>query len=166
MEENLESWISKEEAVARTGLDKRTIERKAKAGEIRQMDRPVPGRKPLPVYHPEDIEKLCTRTLKPTVLATPTRQKAATSEPVFIVPLHMKIFLTLPEAVAYSGLPKTYLEKKLKDNTIPAFKAGGWRIKRIDLETYCGTPRSLPLLPLYPSLPTTLGENGETMLDS
>ena len=171
MEENLDSWIAKEEVVKRTGLDARTIERKAKRGEIRQENRPVPGRKPLPVYHPEDVEKLSVKTLKPIALATPgmptNRQVAATPEPVFIVPLHMKIFLTLKEAVAYSGLPKSYLEKCLRDKTIPAFKSNGWRIKRIDLETYTGAPQSLPLLPFYPaSLPKALGENGETTLHS
>jgi excisionase family DNA binding protein len=46
-----------------------------------------------------------------------------------------KIFLTLDEATAYSGLPYTEIRRLMTSGALPARKlGGGWRIKRVDLE--------------------------------
>jgi len=43
------------------------------------------------------------------------------------VPLTVKLFLTLPEAARYSGLPAAYLRRLIASGELPARKAGGWR---------------------------------------
>ena len=49
-------------------------------------------------------------------------------------PIERKLFLTLAEAAAYSGLPKSYLHGLIGEGKLKAIKAGGWRIRRSDLE--------------------------------
>jgi excisionase family DNA binding protein len=45
-----------------------------------------------------------------------------------------KLFLTLPEAAAVSGLSQAYLRRLIKDEALPAIRDRGWRIRRKDLE--------------------------------
>ncbi len=46
-----------------------------------------------------------------------------------------KLWLTLPEAVAYSGLPKSTLMQAGRGGKLPMFRTGrGWRIRKTDLE--------------------------------
>lgn len=44
------------------------------------------------------------------------------------------LFLTLPEAVAVSGLTETCLRHKIKDGSLAAVRDRGWKIRRRDLE--------------------------------
>ena len=148
--ENLDTWIAKGEVVQRTGLTERTLERKVKAGELRREYRTIPGRKPLPVFHPEDVEKLTTNTLTPIPLkkkALPTsRQLIPTSqrpvpasESVVVsvsVSLADKDYLTLKEAALLKGLPISYLRKKVQSKEISAIKLKSWRIHRDDLRQH------------------------------
>ena len=46
--------------------------------------------------------------------------------PARSVPVEQKVFLNLKEAAEYSGMPKAWLVREIK--------AGGWRIRRADLE--------------------------------
>ena len=48
--------------------------------------------------------------------------------------MEQKVFLNLKEAVEYSGMPKAWLMREIKSGKIEAIKAGGWRIRRADLE--------------------------------
>ena len=50
------------------------------------------------------------------------------------VPLRDKLFLTVKEAVRFSGLPESTIRRLLRSGKLPGFKAGGWRIRRVDLE--------------------------------
>ena len=45
-----------------------------------------------------------------------------------------KVYLTLGEASAYSGLSKTLLLRKVKGGELKAFKDGGWKIRRSEVE--------------------------------
>jgi excisionase family DNA binding protein len=55
--------------------------------------------------------------------------------------LHQKHYLTIKEAVQVSGLPGSYLRRKIKDNVLPAYRLGnGWRIRREDLATHSVSP--------------------------
>lgn len=46
-----------------------------------------------------------------------------------------RLFLTLPEAADYSGLPQAHLRRLMKDGKLIGLKTGsGWRIRRTDLE--------------------------------
>jgi excisionase family DNA binding protein len=49
--------------------------------------------------------------------------------------LEQKMFLTLPEASAITGLTQAYLRRAIEDGTLKAIKDRGWRIRRKDLET-------------------------------
>ncbi len=54
--------------------------------------------------------------------------------------IHLKIgnFLSKewgdPQASEYSGMSRGWLIEKIKAGELPAFKAGGWKIRRSDLE--------------------------------
>ena len=46
-----------------------------------------------------------------------------------------RIFLTVPEAADYSGLPQAHLRRLMADGRLSGLKTGaGWRIRRADLE--------------------------------
>lgn len=45
-----------------------------------------------------------------------------------------KLFLTIPEAAAVSGLSQAYLRTKCQDSWTGAIKNGAWKIRRKDLE--------------------------------
>ena len=51
-----------------------------------------------------------------------------------VVPVEQKVFLNLKEAAEYSGLPKAWLMREIKSGKIKAIKAGGWRVRRSELE--------------------------------
>ena len=55
---DLAEWKTKGEAAAMLECSKKTIERMAGRREIEKRDRRIAGRKPLPVYNPQDIERL------------------------------------------------------------------------------------------------------------
>jgi excisionase family DNA binding protein len=63
--DNYEQWLTIEEASQKTGISKRTLQRKLEKGEIRKAHRNIPGGKPLPILNPADIEALTQQTLKP-----------------------------------------------------------------------------------------------------
>ena len=46
-----------------------------------------------------------------------------------------RLYLTLPEAAAWTGLTEAYLRRKCRDGSLPAVKDQAWKIKRTDLET-------------------------------
>ena len=50
------------------------------------------------------------------------------------LPLRDKLFLTIKEAARFAGLPQATIRRLIHAAAIPAVKAGGWRIKRSDLE--------------------------------
>jgi excisionase family DNA binding protein len=46
-----------------------------------------------------------------------------------------RLFLTIPEAADYSGLPQAHLRRLVADGKLTGLKTGaGWRIRRADLE--------------------------------
>src|SRR6266478_4412143 len=99
-----EDWKAKEEVAKETGISVRTLDRKIAAGELRQEHRPIPNRKPLAVLHPDDVATLTAVTLKP--VPAPKKTESVMTE---FVPITQKLYLTLREAAAYSGLPQSYL---------------------------------------------------------
>jgi excisionase family DNA binding protein len=60
--------------------------------------------------------------------------KVPHTDMVALVPLHRKFYLSLDEAAALSGLPKSYIQRCIKDGRLKATKLGGWKIRRSDLE--------------------------------
>ncbi len=148
--EKFPGWLTKAEVSASLGYSERQIERIVAKGDIRQGYKRVPGRRSIAVLHPDDIEKLKAETLPPLpdipagpsrkVPLLPARQITAATLLAAMatteggVPLHRKLFLNIKEAAAFSGLPKSYLHRLVKEGSLPALRAGGYRIKRSDLE--------------------------------
>lgn len=119
------------------GTGERSVDRWIGAGKLRSAERPVPGRKPVVIVHPEDVEKLRVERRPLTLLRTPqdvVRSEAsedlqpgagktgalariAPNDAAVIAALFKAVamdrkakpWLTLAEAVEYSGLPKSWL---------------------------------------------------------
>ena len=152
-------WKSKAEAAQILRCSHKTIERLAGQNKIQKHMRRIPGRRSTPVYHPDDIEALRndTANLEPFPMDAAARQDTpneallpataaqARAGDIFlhllnsglpaatVAPQH-KLFLTLKEAVAYSGMPRGWLLQRIKAGELKAVKVGGWRIPRADLE--------------------------------
>jgi excisionase family DNA binding protein len=54
------------------------------------------------------------------------------------VSLSQKAYLTLDEAVEYSGLTKSYLLMLIRQSRLLAVKTGGWRVSRRSVESLGG----------------------------
>ena len=144
----LNDWLTKTQAAAFLQVSEKTIERLASKGDVRRATRKRPGVRPLPVYDPDDLQKVKdSQTAQPVVvpqaeLSQPTALARRADLPSFLqalfpavdVPLRDKLFLNVKEAVRYSGLPQSTIRHLIHANKLPAVKAGGWRIKRSDLE--------------------------------
>ena len=154
MVDQLDDWKTQAEAAEILKCSQRTIGRMAGQKKIQRMLRRVPGRKPMPVFNPDDIEALRAEMVQ--VEPFPVRERGEgkalarqTSQgrvdllaqlladripPGRAVPVEQKVFLNLKEAAEYSGMPKAWLMREIKSGKIKAIKAGGWRIRRSDLE--------------------------------
>jgi hypothetical protein len=76
--DNYEGWPAIGEVMARTGMSERSVYRAVSDGRLRAAQQPLPGRKPLPVYHPEDVDALeraaaagKTTIMRPAAMAAP-----------------------------------------------------------------------------------------------
>lgn len=152
-------WLTKAEAAQLLGISERTLERLVARGEVQQAARRIPGRKPLVVLHPGDVEKIRQETAQPAFVVpeqetalTPASANRATLPPgpglveMLVLSLQrqeqaaqrqeqaIRRYLTLPEAADYVGLPQSYLRRLIADGQLEAIKAGGWRVRRIDLD--------------------------------
>ncbi len=149
----LDEWKTKEEAAQLLQVGVKTVERYAKADKIRREYRRIPGRRPLPVYNPEDIEKIrqenvpmtpaepqpsqaLTRKLDPAAFLSALLQNVqnGNGQPSK-VRLSEKLYLTLNEAAEFTGLSKTLLRRKIHDGELTALRDGGFKIRREDLES-------------------------------
>ena len=118
---------------------------------VRRATRKRPGVRPSPVYCPDDLERVkAAQTAQmivmppqeadPGELAVPASRAGELS--VFLqslitaatVPLRDKLFLNIKEASRFAGLPQATIRRLIHAAKLPAVKAGGWRIKRSDLE--------------------------------
>lgn len=144
----LNDWLTKTEAAAFLQVSEKTIERLATKGGVRRATRKRPGVRPLPVYNPDDLQKVKDSHTAQVVVVpsaearTPTALAPRTDLPSFLktffpaadMPVQDKLFLTLKEAARYSGLPQSTIRRLVHVGQLSAVKAGGWRIKRSDLE--------------------------------
>ena len=146
----LDDWFTKSQAAAFLQVSEKTIERLARKGEIRRETRKRPGVRPSPVYSPEDLDRV-KNAQTPQVAVLPPQAEAGgvpalvpprVDLPSFLqsllsgadVPLRDKLFLSVKEAVRFSGLPESTIRRLLRSGKLPGVKTGGWRIKRSDLE--------------------------------
>ena len=132
----------------------KTIERMAGRREIERRDRRIPGRKPLPVFNPRDIERL--QEASAVVEAFPVKRQGNGGNGLvkrnrgvgelgdFLefagslqrpqVAVNEKFYLTLAEAVELSGLSRAFLLRQIKRGELKAIKDRGWKIRRSELE--------------------------------
>jgi excisionase family DNA binding protein len=152
--DQLGHWKSQAEAAEILKCSEKTISRMAGQGKIEKAMRRVPGRKPMPVFNPTDIERLRRQTvdLKPFPVEEAKEEQALAPRPsqdgaslfaqlladrlgsAQAVPLERKVFLNLEQASEYTGMPKEWLRRQIKKGDLPAILSGGWRIRRADLE--------------------------------
>lgn len=55
---DLSAWLTKPEVAQALGKSEKTVERLERDGKLRKAYRPVPGRKAIPVYHPDNVRRL------------------------------------------------------------------------------------------------------------
>ena len=150
----LDDWKTQAEAADILKCSQKTVGRMAAQKKIQRVLRRVPGRKPMPIFNPGDIEAIRAEMVQVDpfpvkergevkALARQTSQGgvdllaqllANRISPALGVPVEQKVFLNLKEAAEYSGMPKAWLIREIKSGKIKAIKAGGWRIRRSDLE--------------------------------
>jgi hypothetical protein len=64
-----ETWHTKQEAATLLAASVKTVERLAAGGEIQQAERPVAGKRPAAVYHPDDVARLAAaKAPKPHIM--------------------------------------------------------------------------------------------------
>ena len=147
-----EEWPTIDEVSEKTKLSKRSIQRRIESGELTKGSRNVPGRRPLTVVDPQDVEKLTQQTLTPVPVPRPREPRQSELAQALValastvtprhgdtgangaVPVERKIFLTLKEAVAFSGLTEAHLRRLLKSKRLKCVMSGGYRLRRTDLE--------------------------------
>jgi hypothetical protein len=144
---NLDTWLPMGDVIAQTGMSERTIYRMVTEGKLKQAQRPVPGRRPLSVFDPDDVAGLVASTMKPNGSALQTvaqtnvldilRQalhpdEDAGAAPLLPSELQVKLYLTEAEAVEYTGLGRGYIRANAKGKTIGPNRSTVYR--RADLE--------------------------------
>jgi excisionase family DNA binding protein len=148
-EEDLSRWIPKSDVVRETGISERSLERRVQARKIRQGYRTMPGRRPLPVLHPDDVaalrgemvqratEEQERSTSVATVPIRPSGTEAFNSLLSALshnTPHERPAFLGLKEASTYVGLSIAYSRRLIEAGELDAVKDRGWRIRRRDLD--------------------------------
>ena len=153
---NTDQWKTRAEAAAILECSEKTIERHATQGRIQKLMRPNPGRRKTPVFNASDIERIRAETAQVEAFPVPAGRASllpleqpgnAPALAALIghfaehmaappaVPVKDKMFLTLREASAYTGLTRASLRRRIEDETLKAFKDGGWKIRRSDLNS-------------------------------
>jgi hypothetical protein len=153
----LDGWLTKGEVMKRTGLSDRTIDRKVEAGEIQMRQQTVPGRRPLPLYSPDDIERLIASSINSRPFIMPPDPGPSFSQQ--LVPMANnavqeigrvlsgvgdvrknafggRTYLTIKEAVEFTGLPANVLLTAVKEGEIKGRKAGKWYLQRQSIEAF------------------------------
>ena len=135
-QQDFSNWPTKPEACQQAGISERTLERATSRDEVRTTIRRIPGRKPLKLYHPEDIERIRQSFLPSEAVRIPTKKVATKRrlEVADITILEKKIFLSLDEALIYSGLPRSVITQLCQQGRLYAVKRGSWYISRKSLE--------------------------------
>jgi hypothetical protein len=146
MAEDYSGWLTKQEIMKELGLSERTLERMLQRHEIQRAYRRVPGRKPITVISPDDVERLRAEVVQPAPAPTQEeraltiRQRSGMELLALLrntaqVPT-LPLFLSLKEASEFTGRRQSLLrrlipQKKLKK----VWLDHGYRIPRKELET-------------------------------
>ncbi len=151
-------WLTLGEALEQLGKSQSTLERLVGSRAIASRLEPRPGRKPERLYRAEDIGKQAERNgagntrslatvkkLTPPVLtpsaldAVMTKWEDRQQRAPVLVPIAQKLWLTVPEAAAYSGFGEGFLLGLIDRRLVRAAKhgpRGSWVIQRKSLEQF------------------------------
>jgi hypothetical protein len=161
-------WLPLSEALELLGVSGRTLDGMTQRDEIRSTLEPRPGRKPERMYRAGDVERVARERregeYKPqsgnsrNALSAVSAGLPARTEVALAVPdklsaffdrllqfqaesaVSKKLWLSLDEAAAYSGLARADLLELCRQEEPPfdVRKSGGWKIRRASLEEYAG----------------------------
>jgi excisionase family DNA binding protein len=93
------------------------------------------GQAPSPVQTHTLTPALVTQAVD--TVSTPLNALVAVTRENAAVPIHHKLFLTLREAQALSGLSRGHLKEAINEGSLKAQIIGrGWKVKRKDLEAF------------------------------
>lgn len=140
-------WLSTEETMRELGKARRTIQEIAQRGELQwTMASRGNGMRPERLYNAADVKKLKAEAQKMALvrreprervpaamqalqLVAAVREVAQASLPA--IPLKEKLWLSLEEAEAYSGIAEPSLRELLEDGQLKALRIGPYRTLRI-----------------------------------
>jgi len=143
-------WLPLSAACDQLQKSERTIERLVKSGDLKTQMETRAGRRAERMYHAGDLARIAElgieskaetgKSLVPRSEQTSlvhVVEKAATQYfgTVTRVPTHLKLWLSLPEAVEYSGLARTTIMQAIRNEEVLAVLSSGWKIRRQSLET-------------------------------
>jgi hypothetical protein len=139
-------WLTKQEAANIIGVSIRSVERLVEHGDIKQKFMKVVGRRPIAVLDPAGVEKAKQETLErmpPAITEEVTALLPRVVQPDMLTTLshflaaiqgkELKMFLTLDEASALTGLTVGRLKRLRKEGKLPAIVDGEIKVRRTDL---------------------------------
>lgn len=152
----MSSWYTKSQVSTILGVSEKTVERMIARGELHHEKRKRPGKGPVTVLDPEDVEKarqaLADAAPSPAVIQNaegsnlPARRMgnpidalvealaAAAPAKHPTVPIHERLYLSIPEAAALSGLPQSYIRAQAHAGNLHHAPAGrGLKVLREDV---------------------------------
>lgn len=159
-------WLSLSETAAALGKSPKTIEAMVTKNQIKSTTVPRTGRKPERVYEAADVDRLAKEAEaraarspavrkepapKETILALAPKAQSSlekilerlTAPPPLAVPVDRKLWLSLKEAAAYSGLSQSHLAELREQGKLDVIERGSGRgvrrrISRKSLEAFEG----------------------------
>jgi hypothetical protein len=140
------AWYTKQEAAKFIGCSIRSVERLVERGDIKQKFMKVVGRRPIAVLDPAGVEKAKQETLEkmpPVITEEVTALLPRVVQPDLLTTLshslaaiqgkELKMFLTLDEASALTGLTVGRLKRLRKEGKLPSIVDGEIKVRRTDL---------------------------------
>ncbi len=133
---NLTHYLTRAQAAELLGVSEKTVQRLVRVGKLPQLFRPQNGKPPEAVYNPVDLQRIKAEI--PPPLPQPQPRPKARHQPAAVpvpdIPLTEKIWLTMRETAALTGLPMAVLKRSRDERTLPAAQFGRtWRVHRPSL---------------------------------
>jgi len=156
-----DDWLTMGDAMETLGISERTLNRMVEKGEVQRQYKQARGRRPMPMFHPGDVETARQEIFSARQHVMPTGQSrelalvhrqdpqeamldgmpalagfAAAILEAAQKPQErtMAAYVQLEEAVVISGLPKAFLLEQAQQGKLKAKKFGRWYFQRAALE--------------------------------